>query len=156
MRALIVLTATVGIAACDPIERANPESTILILQCDGEATSGSGADLRRYEHRNTMRFDLAAGSVTFWSNEEQKFSKNLPGIREKLEVSLSKLVYHREFGDDYSGARDVLTFNRTLGTLSERGESWVGASDLGPAINEPNTFEGKCQKIDHPSTERVF
>lgn len=157
MRALIIASATVGLVACGQIQSAKPEETRFVLQCDGESTEGSGNELRRYAHRNTVRFDLAAGTMEFWDAKGKRWMPTLPGVRASLEVSPTELVYRRSFGDEASsGSEDIYRFDRTIGSLSHQGRSYVAASDLGPAIDYPGTFEGRCERIDQPSAETAF
>lgn len=157
MYRVVMAALTVGVVAgCGQTAVKAPQATEFILQCDGEGTYRSGEDFRRYDHRYTVRFDLAAGTMLIWSNEKKEFSELTPGVRAKLEVSPTLLLYQMEFGDQTEGSRDTYRFARTLGTLSVDAGSWMPESDFGPAIRQFHTFEGRCEKIDQPSSETKF
>ena len=153
---LIIILATLTVAACSQSLPQHQKQTRFILRCDGEATEGSGNDQRRYPHQNTFRFDLAAGTMEYWNAEERRWNQPLPGVRGALEVSPTSLTYRSSFGDQFNGSESLYRFDRIIGTLSRRGRSFASASDLGPALDYPDTFEARCVGIESPSTGPAF
>ena len=155
MRSTIIV-ATLFVASCSPSVPLEQVQSRFVLRCEGEATEGSGNDLRRYPHENTFRFDLSAGTMEYWNPQENRWNQPLPGVRGSLEVSPTELIYREGFGDQFDGSESLYRFNRTIGTLSRRGRSFASASEFGPALDYPDTFEARCVRIETPSTKGAF
>lgn len=148
------LIATLLLFGCSPTQTPPENATQLILQCDGSrdisitSASRGNTERQRDTQRITYLIDFENATATTWNGSKNEW-RSEEGESE-LEVDNARITWLYSNNMEDGVIVKSAVFDRTLGTVKQRETMRVVGST--GVID----FNGTCQEVDQPSTERKF